>query len=459
MSILSYFLAGVGRGFAFGAGVLFFYFQLSKNKMEAAFQKRLSESEMSTREKLAGAEQRAAAAETRYRAAKENQNELIEQLRKQFEDEKATLLKQFQEARGAMERQWQEKTEAQRLEFENLSNQQIEIQKTKIESVNKASVEELLKPLREKIKDFSEAFEKNNSKQTELRTAVETSIKNLMLQTQQIGANAEKLTQALKADPKKQGNWGETVLQNILDASGMTPGRDYYAQAAECDESGKRLIPDIKVRIPNPDGEGEEGFILIDSKVSITHYLNFMQTDDEKQKELHLKKHIQSVQKHVQELSEKNYAQKIKNSFGYVMMFIPNEGGYLLAVENAPQLVMEAYRRNIVILNPTNLMLALNLIRQLWQSRKQAENVQAIIDTANKIYKKFAGVTDDLEELGQHLNQSVRSFNSALSRFTVGRGNLVKSFENWKELGISANSRIAPRLLELSALSVDDKSV
>lgn len=457
MNILICFLSGVGTGFLLGGGVLFFYFQLSKNKMEAAFQKQLSDVRTATQEKQVEAERRAATEETRRRTVEETLDVLLEQLRKQFEGEKETLLKQFQENREAMERQWQDKIRALRLEFESFSTRQIETQKTRLETVNQASVEKLLRPLREKIEVFSQSFTTNRDEQTKLRTAIETSINTLMLQTQQIGKNAEELTRALKADPKKQGNWGETVLQNILDASGMTCGRDYFAQTAEYDESGKRLIPDIKVRIPNLE-QGEEGFILIDSKVSITHYLNFMQTEDEKQRELYLKQHIQSVRKHVQELHEKNYAQKLKNSFGYVMMFIPNEGGYLLAVENAPQLVMEAYRQNIVILNPTNLMLALNLIRQLWQSRNQAENVQAIVESASKIYEKFAGVTKELAELGKQLDRAVATFNSALSKFAIGKGNLVRSFENWKELGVSGNRLIPPRLIELSTLLTDGQS-
>jgi len=141
------------------------------------------------------------------------------------------------------------------------------------------------------------------------------------------------------------------------------------------------------------------------------------------------------------------------------MMFIPNEGSYLLALENDPQIALDAYRKRVILLNPTNLMLALNLVHQLWQSQKQAKNVQAIIETANKIYEKFVGVTQEMADLGKNLDKSVQSFNSALSRFTLGRGNLVRSFENWKELGISSNRQVNAKLIELSKMSNDEQEI
>jgi len=462
MSIWVCFLIGLGAGILLGGSLSFFYFQLSKTKLEAALQKESADSHAAMLQQhlnvQAELERRAVSAESKSQAVKANQELLLEKLREQFENEKETMRNQFHENRIMMENQWSEKLQVLRGEFEKLSRQHVEAQKTSIDTVNRESLDRLLVPLHEKIKDFTANFTKNNEKQTELRTSIETSIRNLLEQTKQIGKNADELTRALKADPKKQGNWGEAVLQNILDASGLTADRDYFAQAAELDELGKKLIPDIKVRLPDSDG-GEEKFILIDSKVSITDYLKFTQAEDENQKMIHLKNHIQSVRKHIQELYDKNYAQRIKNSTGYVMMFIPNEGSYLLALENDPQIALDAYRKRVILLNPTNLMLALNLVHQLWQSQKQAKNVQAIIETANKIYEKFVGVTQEMADLGKNLDKSVQSFNSALSRFTLGRGNLVRSFENWKELGISSNRQVNAKLIELSKMSNDEQEI
>ncbi len=385
-----------------------------------------------------------------------NQEQLLKQQQAHFErektillecqaDETAALQEQFERARLDMERQWRGRLKLLRAEFENLSQRHLRAQQEGLEAGNRENIEEILRPLREKIETFTTEFTRNRGQQIVLQTAIETAVKGLTEQTKLVGENAGSLVRALKADPKKQGNWGEAVLKNILDASGLTEGRDYFLQAQERDSHGKTWIPDVKVLLPGEENDGERresAFIVIDSKVSISAYLRYMQTEDEKEKKTFLREHIESVRKHYRELSSKNYAQNVANTAGYVLMFIPNEGSYLLAMENEPGLTLEAYRSHILIVNPTNLMLALNIVRMLWQSRRQTENVKDIIESATRIYEKFASITENLVRLGSSIQNTVKFHDQLVSQFSQGKGNLVRQFTTWKELGITSTRQI-----------------
>lgn len=387
-----------------------------------------------------------------------NQEQLLKQQQVHFErektilldcqaDETAALQEQFERARLDMERQWRGRLKLLRAEFENLSQRHLRAQQEGLEAGNRENIGEILRPLREKIETFTTEFTRNRGQQIVLQTAIETAVKGLTEQTKLVGENAGSLVRALKADPKKQGNWGEAVLKNILDASGLTEGRDYFLQAREQDEKGKMWIPDVKILLPKTEEETEEAFIIVDSKVSISAYLRYMQTENEKEKRTFLREHIESVRKHYRELSAKNYAQNVANTAGYVLMFIPNEGSYLLAMENEPGLTLEAYRSHILIVNPTNLMLALNIVRILWQSRRQTENVKDIIESATRIYEKFASITENLVRLGSSIQNVVKFHDQLVSQFSQGKGNLVRQFTTWKELGITSTRQIEPKLL------------
>ncbi|MBQ4144738.1 MAG: DNA recombination protein RmuC [Thermoguttaceae bacterium] len=356
---------------------------------------------------------------------------------------------------------WTQTLKLLKAEVAGLSAEHLESQQKKLQESNQENVDRLLLPLREKIQNFTDAFSRHQTQQAELKTTVEQVVRGLTEQTLLLRKDTEELTRALKADPKKQGNWGEAVLKNILDASGLTEGRDFFIQAHEKDEDGKTLIPDIKIRLPRcaetigsvSDGENgarglEEQFLIVDSKVSITHYLAFMMAEDENERESAVRKHVQSVKKHIDELSEKNYAGKLKGTVGCVLMFIPNEGSWLLAMEREPGLLVEAYRKRVLLVNPATLMLALNTIRLIWQGHQQAENVRKIIDSATRIYEKFAGISENFVRLGTALDSARDVYSHTQKQFVAGRGNLVRQFENWKELGIQSTKQLHPRLLE-----------
>lgn len=409
------------------------------------------------------------------RADLEDRNETDRQDRlEKFEYEKQLLKERLEETQQRADaellrlqeetrRQWGQYTKLLRAEFAGLSAEHLESQQKKLQDANRENVDRLLLPLREKIQNFTDAFSRHQTQQTELKTTVEQVIHGLTEQTLLLRKDTEELTRALKADPKKQGNWGEAVLKNILDASGLTEGRDFFIQAQEKDEQGKTLIPDVKIRLPrcaetvgiisdceNGTDEQEEQFLIVDSKVSITHYLNFMMSDDESEREAFARKHVQSVKKHIEELSAKNYAGKLKGAVGCVLMFVPNEGSWLLAMEREPGLLMEAYRKRILLVNPATLMLALNTIRLIWQGHQQAESVRKIIESATRIYEKFTGISENLVRLGSALESAHEAYTQTRKQFASGRGNLVRQFENWKELGIQSTKEIHPKLLEES---------
>lgn len=484
--ILLGFLVGFGLGMAFSGA----RGKVRTLEIQAEWERRVSEThaewERQASEMRTELERQVNEAQTEVKVAREtirtlerSQKQLLEQQQTHFEREKAILLdcqadetaalqEQFERARLDMERQWRGRLKLLRAEFENLSQRHLRAQQEGLEAGNRENIGEILRPLREKIETFTTEFTRNRGQQIVLQTAVEAAVKGLIEQTKLVSENAGSLARALKADPKKQGNWGEAVLKNILDASGLTEGRDYFVQAQERDSHGKMWIPDVKVLLPGEvqvteissiedgyekegeinDGERRESaFIVIDSKVSISAYLRYMQTEDEKEKKTFLREHIESVRKHYRELSAKNYAQNVANTAGYVLMFIPNEGSYLLAMENEPGLTLEAYRSHILIVNPTNLMLALNIVRILWQSRRQTENVKDIIESATRIYEKFASITENLVRLGSSIQNVVKFHDQLVSQFSQGKGNLVRQFTMWKELGITSTRQIEPKLL------------
>ncbi len=345
-----------------------------------------------------------------------------------------------EEMRRVLLQQADDKLKAMKVEFENLSKSHLKLQEDSLKSANKENVESLLAPLRETILNFSTAFTANKQQQVETKATIETLIKNLLQKTDEIGHNADELTKALKADPKKQGNWGEAVLRNILEASGMEEGREFVTQEHTMDEEGHRLIPDVVVHLP------EKRNIIIDSKVSLTAYTAYMTSDNEREREQLLKEHIASVRRHVKELASKQYQNVVKNSIGYVLMFIPNEGSYILAMESDAKLATDAYRDHIIILNPTNLMMALQLVYHLWQSERQTKNVEDIYNSAVKLYDKFVTFSDNYLKLGQQIETMTKTYNETRGQLTDGRGNIVRQLEQWKQRGLVTNKRISPAL-------------
>ena len=384
---------------------------------------------------------------------KESHTQEIQSMQQQFEQSRQDLLqqheaakadmqRQHEAAKADMQRQWEEKLQMLKLEFSKLSTEHLHLQQESMKQTNRESVEGLLNPLRQTIDTFKREFVDKMTEQGKTDAVMQDAIRRLREQTDILGSNADKLTRALKADPKKQGDWGEEILRNILEASGMTEGREFVTQARTIDAEGHTDIPDVLVRIPG------EGSIIIDSKTSIKHYLDYTASDNEAERTTLIKEHIRSVRKHVQELAEKHYPKKVKDAAAYVLMFIPNDGSYILAMENDARLAIDAYREHIIIVNPTTLMLALQIVSQLWKSQQQSENVRSIIDSATKIYEKFTTFTQSFVTIESRIQSLTTAYKEARTQLTDGRGNLVHQLDSFRQKGVITSKLINEKLLE-----------
>ena len=337
---------------------------------------------------------------------------------------------------GAKEKAFEASLKTLREEFTNLATRQLEASKTGLAEDNRARFTELFAPLKLQIETFRKAFEENREQQVANKASFEQALDRLNKQTVQISADAEALTKALKSEAKTQGNWGEMILANILSAAGLTEGQDYRLQAQEVDEEGQKLIPDVEIILPNKE------VLLVDSKVSLTAYANYVAAPDEPARQKALNEHLASVNAHVKELADKDYGGKIRAAQNYVLMFIPNEGSYLLAVENDRRLVTEAFKRHVIIVNPTTLLLCLQIALLLRSREAQNEKAEKIIDLATKLYEKFASFTDTFAAVGNQLDKAREAYDKAKGQLLSGRGNFVKQLEGLKGLGIVTQKQL-----------------
>ena len=295
------------------------------------------------------------------------------------------------------------------------------------------SLESLLKPLGHDIESFRSQFVKGHA-------SLDGYIKALVEQTQSLGREAEDLAKALKGNTKLQGNWGEAVLANLLSASGLTEGRDYTLQSHVNDGRGSVAIPDVVVHLP------ENRNVIIDSKVSLKAFTDYVAADDALEQDRLLKEHVRSVRAHIKELGAKNYDRLVPDSIGYVLMFIPGEAAYVAAVTAAPTLPTEAYAQHVILINPTNLLMALQLAYNLWQSELQSRSVSEIYASAEKLYKKFSTFAQNFVKIGNSIDQLHRTYDEAQRQLSTGRGNIVSQLEGWKKKGLTPSSSIPDEL-------------
>lgn len=368
--------------------------------------------------------------------------QMLEHIKSQFQETKADMERRHDSQKQEMQKQWEEKINTMRLEFDRLSSEHLKMQQESMKATNVESMDNLLNPLKESLAKFQKEFEDKMTEQGKTDAVMKEAINTLTNQTMVLGENADNLAKALKADPKKQGNWGEAVLKNILEASGMTEGTDFFTQDVNTDDNGNRFIPDVKVKLHG------DSYLIIDSKTSITAYLDYIHAETAEEQERHIKEHIKSIRTHVNELADKHYPKKVENSAEYVLMFIPNEGSYILAMENDAKLATDAYQKHIIIVNPTNLMLALKIVWLFWQNAKQTKNVKDIIESAQKVYKKFATFTDTFSDLGTKISAASSAFDKAQGQLSTGPGNIVKQLESWKDKGVIPEKEINKKLLE-----------
>lgn len=406
-------------------------------------------------ERLENASEKLAEAE---RAYQEKLDELV------HERERANLLdKELTESRAQikyaeerLEVQKKELAEMQKqltLHFENLANKILEEKTEKFTKQNREQLDVLLNPLGEKIEAFRKKVEETYDEENRQRATLKEQIKQMGELNQRMSEDAKNLTRALKGDSKTQGNWGEVILERILEKSGLSKGREYKTQASQTTEDGRRLQPDVVIHLP------DNKFVIIDAKVSLTAYERYTSSEDEKEQQDALKQHLTSLRGHVNSLSEKNYQQLFADSPDFVLMFIPVEPAFSLAWQHDSSLYNDAFKKNIIITSPTTLLALLATIKNIWKQEYQNKNAQEIAKRGGALYDKFVNFIETLESIGTHISRLSNSYDDARKQLSEGRGNLVGQAEKLRKLGASNSKRIPDAFVQDDEDSEDENEL
>lgn len=378
----------------------------------------------------------------------------LNQYRQQNIEQFATISElktRLEETRNAAhERQTILEQSEQRLttQFENLANRIFEHSGKKIEQQNKQSLNFLLSPLKEQLDSFKKQVQDSFGEEAKERHTLTYEIRNLQQLNQQMAKEATNLTNALKGNNKVQGNWGEFILSQILDNSGLRLGYEYDTQVNLTNENNQRLQPDVIVHLP------QGGDVVIDSKVTLVAYERYFNNDEEIVKTKALSDHLTAVRNHLKQLSQKDYHKLIGiNSLDYILMFIPVEPAFLCAIDSDPSLINDALKNNIMIVSPTTLLVALRTIHNLWRYEHQNRNAELIADKASKLYDKVRGFVEDMENLGSTLDKAQQTYQNSLNKLSKGRGNIIGQIERFRELGVEVKKPINP---DIALLSVDE---
>lgn len=367
------------------------------------------------------------------------------QLRARLEAELEAERRQAAEKIALLQSSTQEAKDALSNQFKNLANEILEEKSRRFALQNQENLNVLLKPLSEKLSEFRQQVNDTYQNEARERFALKQEIERLAGLNLQMSNDTKALTNALKGESKTQGDWGELVLETILENSGLRKGEEYLVQDTQTMADGSRLQPDVVIRLP------EAKHLVIDSKVSITAYTRYMQADDESQKNAELGAHVQSIRQHIQGLSAKNYQDLYGlGSIDFVLMFIPVEPAFLAAMRHAPDIYQEALRKNIVLVCPSTLLATVRTVAHVWRQEHQNRNSQEIARQCANLYDKFVGFVDDLEKVGQRLEQAQVSYGDAVNKLKTGKGNLIRTAENVKKLGVKPNKSLPNQLLDTS---------
>ena len=378
----------------------------------------------------------------------------IQGLKAQMENERLFAEK----LRAESNQQWAQKLESLKQEMHRMAieqqkaaAEQLAAKQSALQENNRLQMDELLKPIKEQFADFKKSVEEsktqNEVNKKELQSTFEATMKlfqqeqqqavtSLKEQTSKIGSDAANLTKALKGDSKMQGDWGEMVLETILENSGLRKDEEFFIQENTKDENGKNFRPDVIVRFP----EGRS--VVIDSKVSLTAYTDALAAETDEERERLMKSHAQSVRKHIDELAEKDYSKLVEDAIGFVLMFIPNETSYIAAMKQQPDLSRYAYQKKIIIISPINLLMALQLAYNLWQYDRQNKNVEKIVKTAADLYDKVATFEDTFTGIGELITRLSGTYDKARKQLYDGTGNVMRRVESLKNLGVTPKKQI-----------------
>jgi len=319
--------------------------------------------------------------------------------------------------------------------------QELKVRQEEFKQSNSAQMSSVVDPLQKELKDLRELVNKTKSDQDKNTASLHESIKTVIQHDQNRDKVTQDLAEALKNRGKVQGDWGEQVLTNILSDSGLREGKEFFIQQNLKNEEGKDLRPDVIVKAS--DGAS----IIIDSKVSLTAYTDYVGAESEEERNRAIKENYDSLWKHVTELSDKNYRKEVPESVPIVLMFVPNEGSYILAMNKDPQLGQKAYKKGVLIINPTNLMLALELILKTWQNTRQEENVKEIIKAAEGIYDKYVSFAENFVKMGDKIKDSQKIYDACMGQLKDGKGNLSGRVHNLTMLGVQSTKSIPEELI------------
>ncbi|WP_417785084.1 DNA recombination protein RmuC [Tenacibaculum sp.] len=328
-------------------------------------------------------------------------------------------------------------------EFENLANKILDEKSNKFTEQNKKNIKDILNPLQEKIQTFEKKVEDTQKESISMHSALKEQLLGLKELNAQMSKETLNLTKALKGDSKTQGNWGELVLERVLEKSGLEKDREYFVQQSFTNDEGKRIMPDVVIHLP------DNKKMVVDSKVSLTAYEQYVNSEDDIEKERFVKEHVNSLKRHVEQLSEKKYEDIYKiESPDFVLLFVPIEPAFAVALNEDNTLYNKAFERNIVIVTPTTLLATLRTIDTMWNNEKQQRNALEIARQAGALYDKFHGLLADLVNIGKKIDGTKADYAAAMNKLVEGRGNLITSVEKLKKMGAKAKKALPEKILE-----------
>jgi DNA recombination protein RmuC len=331
-------------------------------------------------------------------------------------------------------------------QFETLANRILEEKTKRFTEQNQTNLSQLLGPLAEKIKGFQQKVEEVYVQEGKDRSALAEQVKMLMSMNQQLSDGTDRLTRALTTSAKAQGDLGEMILEKILESSGLRKDEEYFVQNSFRNEDARNVRPDVIVKLP------ENKHLVIDSKVSLTAYSEYVNAETDDARKLALARHMDSVRKHIRELAEKNYQSLHQlQSIDFVCMFVPIEGAFMAAISNDPELWASSYERNVLLVSPSTLLFVVRTVAHLWRQERQKQNVQDIVNRGAELYDKLVGFVEDLKSVGDRLDQAKNSYGQALNKLSNGKGNVIRQAEMLKSLGVKPKKSLPTDLLDASA--------